>query len=181
MKNLKDTLKSKLQSAKSAPGQLPKDAPSILSADLYIVANIETDGDVHVEGRLGGNVNCQTLTLGCSGHIKGRVNCENAKIHGNLVGSLAANNVELMETANVVGDVSHEKLRVETGATINGFYKNIDSAKLADQKVKALSGGKPLSRPNVERPKRSNLRKKPGSPKYLETPASQNSNDKTVH
>jgi cytoskeletal protein CcmA (bactofilin family) len=181
VKNLKDTLKSKLPSAKSELGQSLKSAPSILSADLYIVGNIETNGDVHVEGRLDGNVNCQTLTLGCSGHIKGRVDCENAKIHGNLVGSLAANNVELMETAMVVGDVRHEKLRVETGATINGFYKNTDSAKLADRKVKALSGGKPLSRPNVERSKRSNLRKKPGSPQYVETPARDTSSDKVVH
>ncbi len=159
MSKIADKLKSRLQPVEKTTNQLSNTAPSILSADLHIVGDIDGDGEVHLEGRIDGNVNCERLTVGRSGHIKGKVNCQHAHVQGNLVGSLSSNNVELTESANVVGDVSHERISIDSGAVINGFYMNTDAEALADRKVKALTAGRPGARPKVERPKRSRLKK----------------------
>jgi cytoskeletal protein CcmA (bactofilin family) len=183
--NITDKLKIRLQPAEKNTNQPPNTAPSILSADLHIVGDLDGDGEVHLEGRIDGNVNCERLTIGRSGHIKGKVNCENAHVQGSLVGSLSSNDVELMETANIVGDVSHEKISIKSGAVINGFYKSTDAAALAERKVKALTAGRPGARPKVERPKRSRLKKArnavPFAKTMAEPRAKNDSGEDTIH
>lgn len=179
--DIADKLKNKLQPVDRKSRPAPKTAPSILSADLHIQGDIDGDGEVHIEGRIDGNVSCERLTVGRTGHVKGKIHCEDAEIHGNVVGAVSANNVELAETAEVTGDVSHETLSIRPGAVINGFYKHTDAKALSERKVKALIAGKPGARPKVPRPKRSRVKKSADTPRVVETGQSGEAKEDTVH
>ncbi|HAT34657.1 MAG TPA: hypothetical protein DCS82_02990 [Rhodospirillaceae bacterium] len=179
--DIADKLKNKLQPVEKKNGVAQNTAPSILSADLHIQGDIEGDGEVHIEGRIDGNVSCEQLTVGRAGHIKGKIHCKEASIHGQVIGALSANDVELAETAEVTGDVNHETLSVKPGAVVNGFYKHTDSKSLADRKVKALVARKPGSRPKVSRPKRSRIKKSADTAQVVGSDRSDQAKEDTVH
>ena len=67
-------------SAPKAPA--PKPAPSILSSDLNVKGNMETTGDIQVEGKVEGDIRAHLLTVGESATIKGEVIADDLVVHG---------------------------------------------------------------------------------------------------
>lgn len=102
--------------------------PSIIGADLNIVGDLDGHGELHIEGRVDGNVRANSLTVGEKGHIEGRVQVETLNVLGTIRGSVRAKFVFLFKTAVVIGDVSHERLEIQAGAVVDGFYKHAKAA-----------------------------------------------------
>jgi cytoskeletal protein CcmA (bactofilin family) len=70
-------------------GRRDDSAPSILSDDLEIEGNIVSEGEVHINGTVKGDVTAGKLTLGEDGAITGTVEVDDAVIGGKLAcGSL---------------------------------------------------------------------------------------------
>ncbi len=109
-----------------SPDARPSEPPSIVSADLRVVGDLVGDGEVHVEGRVDGNIRAKSLTVGKRGHVEGKVNVAELCVFGTIRGSIKARKVRLMRSARVIGDVAHEKLEIEAGAVVDGFYKRAD-------------------------------------------------------
>lgn len=95
-------------------------APSILSQDLVITGEINTDGDVQIEGRLDGNIKATTITVGEQGAINGTVRANLVRVRGKVTGKINATTVELSETANVLADITQDHLTIENGAFFDG-------------------------------------------------------------
>lgn len=102
-------------------------APSILSSDLKIEGDIVSQGEVHINGSVKGDVVARKLTLGEGGSITGTVEADMAVIAGNLAGRLTATSVVLARSARVVADVTHVSLSIEQGATFEGFSRRVDT------------------------------------------------------
>jgi cytoskeletal protein CcmA (bactofilin family) len=100
--------------------------PSIISANLKIVGNLVSDGDVQVDGIIEGDVNSRSLTVSENASIIGEVTAETVRIHGTVRGQIKAANVAMGPTAKVVGDVAHTNLVIESGAFIEGHCKRLD-------------------------------------------------------
>src|SRR5882757_8260669 len=79
--------------------------PSIISANLKIVGNLVSDGDVQVDGLIEGDVNSRSLTVSENASIHGQVEADTVRIHGTVHGQIKAINVAMGPTARVVGDV----------------------------------------------------------------------------
>ena len=88
----------------------------IISADLHIVGDIEGDGELHVEGRVDGNIRCETLTIGESGQVEGKIVTTSLTLLGMITGTVRARTVRMMEKARMIGDVAHEKIEIRSGA-----------------------------------------------------------------
>src|SRR5215469_5343941 len=73
-------------------------APSILSDDLTIEGNIVSEGEVHINGVVKGDVTARKLTLGEEGAITGTVEADDAVVGGKLAGRLTAKYVVLLNT-----------------------------------------------------------------------------------
>lgn len=99
--------------------------PSIISANLKIVGNLVSDGDVQVDGVIEGDVHSLSLTVSENASIHGEVEAETVRIHGIVRGQIKAANVALGPTAKVVGDVIHANLVIESGAFLEGHCKRI--------------------------------------------------------
>ena len=100
-----------------------KAVPSIISVNLHIVGNLKTDGEMHVDGSIEGDVTTNSITVGEKASISGEIVADNIKIHGAVSGKIRARNIHLAKTAKVIGDILHEVLSIESGAYIEGQLK----------------------------------------------------------
>ena len=101
-------------------------APSILAAGLKIVGNVVSDGVVHVEGEVDGDIHCAELTIGSGGAVNGHVSAGRVLILGRMVGTIRGRAVRISRGATVVGEVIHERLTVEAGARLDGYYRPVE-------------------------------------------------------
>lgn len=78
-------------------------SPSIstISEDLTIAGNVESKGELHLNGRVKGDVRCVALVLGQNAQLAGNVVAEDVMILGRLIGSVCALKVMLQSTAHV--------------------------------------------------------------------------------
>lgn len=101
-------------------------APSIISANLHIVGNLKTEGEIQVDGVIDGDVTAQALTIGSHARISGELVADDIVVHGQISGKISARSVKLVKTAKVIGDILHEVLAIEAGAHIEGQLRRLD-------------------------------------------------------
>ncbi len=112
-------------------------APSIVSSDLRIVGDLRSEGEVHIDGTLDGDIESRILTIGEGGSVKGAIVVDSIRVHGSVTGTIKARAVHLSKTARVLGDILHEELSIDRGAFLEGNCKRMDTAK--------TSTGQPLN------------------------------------
>jgi len=102
-------------------------APSILSDDLTIEGDIVSEGEVHINGTVKGDVTARKMTLGEDGAITGAVEVGDAVIGGKLAGQLTATSVVLLSSARVTADITHVSLAIAPEAVFEGFSRRVDA------------------------------------------------------
>jgi cytoskeletal protein CcmA (bactofilin family) len=117
--------KKKEAAKASSQTVIRKAPPSIISADLHIVGDIEGDGELHIDGRVDGNIRCESLTVGEQGQVEGKIVVTTLKLLGTITGSVRAQAVSMMKTARMIGDVAHQKIEIDAGAMVDGLYKHL--------------------------------------------------------
>jgi cytoskeletal protein CcmA (bactofilin family) len=100
--------------------RLGKPAPSIISSDLVIVGTLTSTGDVHIDGRVDGDIRAGSTTLGEKASFEGEIVAEEVTVRGRIKGSIRARKVSLGSSSHVEGTVLHEALSVEVGAFFEG-------------------------------------------------------------
>lgn len=100
---------------------------SIIGADVRIVGNITTEGEMQIDGRVEGDISCKSLVIGASAHIVGEVKAHTIRIHGEVSGRLAADHVTIGRTGRVTGDICHGSLEIQSGAQVEGHFLRRDA------------------------------------------------------
>jgi cytoskeletal protein CcmA (bactofilin family) len=108
-------------------------ALNTFAQDTKIVGNIESDGDIRIDGIMEGKLNCKgRVVIGPESRIKGTIYASNAEILGNVEGQITvADLLSLKSTAEITGDLIMGKFSVEPGARftgnckMNGITKNL--------------------------------------------------------
>ena len=98
--------------------------PSIISANLRIVGDLVSEGDVQVDGFIEGDVHARSLTVSQGATVQGQIIAESVCIRGAVQGQITADQVELGRTAKVNGDIVHAVLAIESGAFIEGHCRH---------------------------------------------------------
>lgn len=99
--------------------------PSLISADMRLIGDLVSQGEVQIDGAVEGDIRAKSLLIGESADIKGEVLADHVRIHGRITGQIKSRNVHLAATAHVAGDILHESLSIETGAFIEGNCKRM--------------------------------------------------------
>jgi cytoskeletal protein CcmA (bactofilin family) len=99
--------------------------PSIISSEMTIRGDMQSDGDVQIEGTVYGDLNVTKLTIAEGGMVSGNITAKNVRICGALNGSVRSEMVTLTATARVVGDIHHELLAIETGGQLEGMSRRL--------------------------------------------------------
>jgi|TARA_B100001059_G_C17576128_1_gene447505 cytoskeletal protein CcmA (bactofilin family) len=111
---------SKKDNIMKTPGSSKGIAPSLLSSDLTITGNLESEGDMQIDGTIDGDIKSFTLTVSESGVIRGTVDAEEVTIAGSVTGQIKARHVILVKGAKVIADLIQDRLSIEPGAFFEG-------------------------------------------------------------
>lgn len=106
---------------------------SIIGADVRIVGDIITEGEMQIDGRVEGDITCKTLVIGPGGHIVGEIKAERVRIHGEVSGKLSADHITIGRTGHVTGDIQHDSLEIESGAQVEGHFLRKGHAPAVEQ------------------------------------------------
>ncbi|RMD64501.1 MAG: polymer-forming cytoskeletal protein [Alphaproteobacteria bacterium] len=101
--------------------------PSIISADLKIVGNLNSNGDLQIDGRVEGDIASRRLTIGQGAVVHGAVVAESVRVYGRIHGEIRADSVMLAKTAEVEGDIAHRTLSMEAGASVAGRLTRLET------------------------------------------------------
>lgn len=96
---------------------------SVIGADIVITGNIEAQVDLHIEGRVLGDVRCATLVLGAASRVDGSIYAERVRVSGTVNGAIETKDLAVEATAEVEGDITYQRLRVANGGSIQGKMK----------------------------------------------------------
>ena len=98
---------------------------NIIGKGTTVEGNIDTFGNIRVEGRIIGNIKSKSKTaLGQSSYVEGDILAQNAEIAGEVAGKIEIAELLIIKPSGVVkGDITTGKLIVESGAAFNGSCK----------------------------------------------------------
>ena len=98
---------------------------NIIGKGTIVEGNIETYGNIRVEGKVNGSVKSKSkIALGQSSYVDGNIIAQNAELSGEVKGVVeVSDQLILRPTAVISGDIVTNKLIVESGATFNGGCK----------------------------------------------------------
>jgi len=98
---------------------------NIIGKGTTLTGDIETFGNLRIEGKLKGNVKSKSkIACGHSSEIDGSILAQNAEVAGHVTGTVeVSETLVLKESAVVDGDIITNKLLVESGAVFNGSCK----------------------------------------------------------
>lgn len=103
---------------------------SVIGADVVIKGDIEASADLHVDGRVQGDIVCASLVQGECSTIEGVITAEAARLAGTVKGTIGVRQLVVLKTARIEGDVHYETLTIEQGAQVEGRFSP-DAAKNA--------------------------------------------------
>jgi cytoskeletal protein CcmA (bactofilin family) len=117
-------------------------ATSTVSTGTVVQGDIESMGNIRLEGNVNGNVTSKSkLAMGESAKVSGNILAQNAEIAGEVNGKLEVADLLILKATSVInGDIFTNKLVVESGATFNGSCKM--GAVIKDIKVSQNNGAK---------------------------------------
>ena len=107
---------------KSAGSDAQGGSTTIIGAGTTINGNIESTGDIRIDGTLIGNITSKAKVLvGADGIIEGAIKGKNADILGKVTGQIDIKEIlQLRGKCIIEGDIFAGKLEVEPTATFNG-------------------------------------------------------------
>ena len=119
-------------------------AINMIGAGTVITGDIQSKGDIRVDGTLKGSVNTSgKVVLGKDGVIEGDVVCTDADVSGTIKAKISvAQLLSLKSTAKLNGDIITNKLSIEPGASFTGscnmgaVIKDIKHAEKQEKKEK---------------------------------------------
>jgi hypothetical protein len=109
------------QKSKSDPNQ-GLQSISIISADSTIKGDMESDGDIRIDGKLIGNINCKAkIIVGQQGIVEGNLNGNQADVLGTINGDIKmTGQLNLLGKSIINGNIHVGKLQMESTVVFNG-------------------------------------------------------------
>ena len=112
-------------------------ALNTIAQDTRIKGNVESNGDIRLDGRLDGDLDCKgRVVVGPDAKVKGTIRCKNAEIMGRVDGEIVvAELLSLKATSNINGNLTMAKLSVEPGAIFAGNCKMTGQEEVSIEEV----------------------------------------------
>jgi cytoskeletal protein CcmA (bactofilin family) len=100
-------------------------ALNTIAQDTKIKGNIESNGDIRIDGILEGDLDCKgRVVVGPESRVSGTIRCSNAEIMGFVKGEIVVKELlSLKASATITGNLTMGKLSVEPGARFVGHCK----------------------------------------------------------
>lgn len=100
---------------------------SVIGADLSINGNLQSSGEVQIEGNIEGNLTASRIVVGQNAKINGNLIADDVIVQGQVNGSIRGNRVTLQSSSRVDGDIVHQSLAIEQGAFFEGKSRRTEN------------------------------------------------------
>ncbi len=121
--------------------------PSIISTGVRIAGDLTSDGEVHIDGVVEGDVRANSVTVSPCGSVSGAITGDTVRIEGQVDGQITGQSVSLAATARVKGDIAHDTLALEQGAHFEGRCQPVAQAKTKTETANTPAG--PHAKPST--------------------------------
>lgn len=128
--------KPKSTARPSGNGTMAGSSFSVLGPDIAIDGDLTAKVDLHLDGRIKGDIRCASLIQGETSEVTGTVVAESARVAGTIKGSISAGVLVILKSARIEGDVAYDALTIEEGAQVDGKF----TPRAAEPKL-TLAGG----------------------------------------
>lgn len=108
---------------------------SILGGDVTIKGDIEARVDLHIDGKVEGDIACAALVQGAESRIKGHVSAKSARIAGTIEGSITTEELIVEGSARIMGDVTYQTISIAAGGQVDGKLTHKDPGTQGDLKL----------------------------------------------
>ena len=108
---------------------------NIIAKGSLLKGNLNVPGNIRLEGKVVGNVKSKSkIVCGDTSVIEGNVNAVNAEIAGKVNGKVKVEELLILKSScNINGDISTEKLIIESGSKFNWVFVMVEG--LEKQKI----------------------------------------------
>jgi cytoskeletal protein CcmA (bactofilin family) len=145
-----DSLGATTAQPAAAPGRAGAGAssePSIISAGLKVIGNMESEGDIVVTGTVEGDIKSRGLTVSEGARVEGSIEADTVHILGTVNGKVGARALRIATSGEMTGDVQYQTLAVEEGALLDGQCRRTKpgqaEAKVSKLKPVEIAGKQP--------------------------------------
>lgn len=116
-------------------------ALNTIAQDTKIKGNIESNGDIRIDGVLEGDLDCKGRVVGGpDSRITGTIRCSSAEIMGYVKGEIFVKDLlTLKASASITGNLTMGKLSVEPGARFVGHCKMLNEETIAAEAEPAVN------------------------------------------
>ncbi len=114
---------------------LSKGNTSIISKDLSIKGNLNSEGLLEIEGKIDGDINGNIITLRETSSVNGNITAKILNIKGKFTGIIKSERINISGKADIKGTLEYISLCVEDGATIEGDLKRVSEIKAVSNKI----------------------------------------------
>ena len=118
----------------------PPGEPTYIASDTSFEGNINSNGEIHIDGELRGHVQAHTCLVDRHGEVIGGISAQYVVVRGRVIGPINATQVTIQSGAHVEGNVVHEGLSIENGAFVMG---SITQSNLPEPSLAARSAEPP--------------------------------------
>ena len=109
---------------------------SVIGSDVTITGDVSASADLHIDGKVEGDIKCASLVQGDGSAISGAIVAESARLSGEVRGSITAKELVILKSARIHGDVHYDALTIEQGAQVDGrFAPNASKPQTASAKA----------------------------------------------
>lgn len=122
---------------------------SIIAAGTTLKGDINSSGDIRIDGTLQGNIQSTAkVVIGANGIVDGDISGQQADIMGKINGTIKVKELlQLKGGSNVTGNIYAAKLQIETSANFNGQCHMTTNAP-----AKPTSGANSITEQKAEKP-----------------------------
>lgn len=93
---------------------------SLIGPEVTINGDVASEGALHIDGRVDGQVRCTALYQGDNGVIAGDISAEDVRIGGLAQGKVTGGTVTIEASGRIAGDVSYDTISIAAGAQVEG-------------------------------------------------------------
>ncbi|HEX5957535.1 MAG TPA: polymer-forming cytoskeletal protein [Hyphomicrobiaceae bacterium] len=130
---------------RDAPRSNSARTQAVIDASLTIVGDLDTDGDVRLDGRVCGNVRCAQLIVGQDASITGGIIANEAVIRGRITGTIRANVIVIQGSAHVESEITYGSLAIDSGASFEGAVRHSDNPLAEPQPAASTADLQPVA------------------------------------
>ncbi len=95
---------------------------SLIGGDVVITGDISASVDLHIDGKVEGDIKCAALVQGPDSSIRGHITAKTARLSGLVEGSITAEELVVESSARITGDIAYDRITIATGGQVDGRF-----------------------------------------------------------